>query len=78
MSIKELAQLADEILLRDMAKAQVIERDNNKAPWGITENGWDWMTILMRLAGIDRIDMKDAKFIDVLEQARRAHRAVKH
>ena len=75
MSFEELAQLADEIILRDMAKAHVIERDNNKAPWGINENGWDWMMILMRLAGID---LKDAKFVQELEQARNVHTAVKH
>ena len=75
MSFEELAQLADEIILRDMAKAHVIERDNNKVPWGITENGWDWMMILMRLAGID---MNDAKFVQELEQAHKVHTAVKH
>jgi hypothetical protein len=75
MSIEELAQLADEIMLRDMAKAHVIERDSNKAPWDVTANGWDWTVMLMRLAGID---MKDAKFVQVLEQARNLHTAVKH
>jgi hypothetical protein len=75
MSIEELTQLADEIMLRDMAKAHVIERDSNKAPWDVTANGWDWMVMLMRLAGID---MKDAKFLDELEQARRAHTTAKH
>jgi flagella basal body P-ring formation protein FlgA len=75
MSIEELAQLADEIIRRDMAKAHVIERDNSKAPWRVTANGWDWMVMLMRLAGVD---MKDAKFVQVLEQARNVHTAVKH
>jgi len=75
MGFEELAQLADEIVLRDMAKAHVIERDNNKGPWGINGNGWDWMMILMRLAGID---LKDAKFVQELEQARNVHTAVKH
>jgi hypothetical protein len=48
----------------------VIEREHDEASWGVTEEGWVWMMMLVRLAGIG---MKDVKFEHMIEHARRAH-----
>lgn len=72
MAIEKLAQLAEEITLREMAEARVIERKHNEASWDITEKGWEWMIMLGRTA------MKNAKFVELLELARRVHASAKH
>jgi hypothetical protein len=70
----ELRQLIEETTLQEMAEAHLLKRGNSDS-WNVTEKGWDWMMMLMRLVGID---MKDAKFEQVFAHARRMHAPVKH
>jgi hypothetical protein len=56
MADSELTQLADELTLREMLIAGLLDREGETG-WNVSEKGWEYMTMLMGLAGID---MKDA------------------
>jgi hypothetical protein len=56
----ELTRLAEELTLREMLIAGLLNREGDPG-WNVSEKGWKYMTKLMGLAGID---IKDAEFID--------------
>jgi hypothetical protein len=47
----ELTQLAEELTLREMLIAGLIDREGDTG-WNVSEKGREYMTKLMRLAGI--------------------------
>jgi hypothetical protein len=59
MADSELTQLAKELTLREMVIAGLLNREGDTG-WNVSEKGWEYMTMLMGLAGINL--KKDVKF----------------